>query len=38
VNPVANNLLAAIVFEELARASSNKLWSAKGEALATAVL
>jgi hypothetical protein len=32
------NLLAAIVFEQLGRATGSPLWTAKGEALATAVL
>jgi len=36
--PVAMNLLAAVVFEELAQATGNKLWAAKGDTLATAVL
>jgi hypothetical protein len=36
--PIAVNLLAAIVFEELGQATKSKLWSAKGEALAVAVL
>jgi hypothetical protein len=36
--PVAINLLAAIVFERLGQETGNRLWTAKGEALATAVL
>lgn len=36
--PIAVNLLAAIVFEHLGRATGDKLWSAKAEALAIAVL
>jgi hypothetical protein len=36
--PAEVNLLAAIVFEQLGRATGNPLWTAKGEALATAVL
>ena len=36
--PMASNMLAAIVFEELGQATKNPLWSAKAEALATAVL
>jgi hypothetical protein len=36
--PIGNNLLAAIVFERLGRETGNRLWTAKGEALATAVL
>jgi hypothetical protein len=35
---LVNNLLAAIVFEELAQATGEKLWSAKGESLATAAV
>ncbi|MEI7685447.1 MAG: hypothetical protein WCL32_10495 [Planctomycetota bacterium] len=35
--PVALNLLAAIVFQELAQETGSKLWAAKGEALAVAV-
>jgi hypothetical protein len=37
-DPVAINLLAAIVFERLGQETGNRLWTAKGEALATAVL
>jgi hypothetical protein len=36
--PAEVNLLAAIVFERLGRETGNPLWTAKGEALATAVL
>jgi hypothetical protein len=36
--PAATNLLAAIVFQELAQATGNKLWFAKGDALTNAVL
>jgi hypothetical protein len=36
--PIGNNLLAAIVFERLGQETGNRLWTAKGEALATAVL
>lgn len=36
--PMASNMLAAIVFEELGQATKNPSWSAKAEALATAVL
>ena len=36
--PVGTNLLAAIVFERLGQETGNRLWTAKGEALATAVL
>ena len=36
--PMVNNVLAAIVFEELAQATGDKLWSAKGEALAVAAV
>jgi len=36
--PMASNMLAAIVFEELSQATGNKLWSGKAEALAVAVL
>ncbi len=35
--PLALNLLAAIVFQELAQETGSKLWAAKGEALAVAV-
>jgi hypothetical protein len=38
IQPAAVNLLAAIVFEQLGQATGNRLWSAKGEALAGAVL
>ena len=37
-DPVAVNLLAAIAFEQLARATGDRLWAAKGEALAAAVV
>jgi hypothetical protein len=36
--PMASNMLAAIIFKELGQATKNRLWSAKAEALATAVL
>jgi hypothetical protein len=36
--PAEVNLLAAIVFERLGRETGNPLWTAKGEALAAAVL
>jgi hypothetical protein len=36
-DPAPSNLLAALVFEQLARETGDKLWSAKAEALATAV-
>ena len=35
--PAAVNLLAAIAFKQLARATGDKLWAAKGDALANAV-
>lgn len=35
--PGAVNLLAAIAFKQLARATGDKLWAAKGDALANAV-
>lgn len=36
-SPIAGNVLAAIVFEQLARETGNKLWHAKAEALAAAI-
>ncbi|MEI7685449.1 MAG: hypothetical protein WCL32_10505 [Planctomycetota bacterium] len=36
--PVATNMLAAVVFAELAQATGNPLWAAKADALASAVL
>jgi hypothetical protein len=36
-DPVAVNLLAAIAFRQVARATGDALWAAKGEALAVAV-
>jgi hypothetical protein len=37
-NPLVNNALAAVTFEEVARATGDTLWSAKAEALAAAVV